>query len=259
MEQITDIKERNKFFNDNEFDTWASRFVWRGLYGTEFYTSISIFKFFANNKGLLDMFKNIIDVDSLFKVTKKLAKKYVDWVKGLIPIDSDEKINDIHNFFIGSVGEFFFTYLLDDVKCLLSKSKTESGKYSENYFDYVAPRLPKEKDFGVDLTCIVNYKPCVVQVKFWNPYSPKILTNEIAQGCFADGVLNGFITPNDNVVICWLGDDRKISQHLRENKILYDKIIFIDNETLTLSVKNKKLSFWEKTFEKFTNFVENFS
>lgn len=245
------METRYNTFKSNENKTWENKLVWRGLYGTSPKPSISMMRF-NKETGLMDF--NAIDcVDDFYKKAKSIASKYIKWVKSIDNIYTDCEYNDMYNSFIGGLGEFFFTYLLNEVGRILVKNE---GKVSIYDFKNVCPLLIGEKDFGIDLTGVVNGKNCVMQVKFWNPYSDEILTTDILQKAYAEGVLNEFINPTEkeNVIICWLGDESKISMHLRDNKKLTEHIIFIDKKSLALSADKKEcFGFWKTLADKLSN------
>lgn len=245
------MEDRYKIFKENETKTWESKFVWGGLYGNAPKPSIGIAKFNAKTH-LLSEFNGIISTSAFYKKAQSIASKYIKWVKGEDDIYTDMEYADMYNFFIGSMGEFFFTYVLDDVKCFYLSNGGSAIRYD---FNYVAPLLIGEKDFGIDLTGVVNDKNCVIQVKYWNPYSDAMLTTDILQKAYAEGVLNEHIIPNEkeNVVICWLGDDSKISSHLRDNTKLKDHIIFIDRKALAKNVDNRNTTFWSNLEKRLAN------
>ena len=72
---------------------------------------------------------------------------------------------------------------------------------------------------------------------------------------FADAVCNNFIdiTESNNIVVCWLGDTRKVSRFLKENRKLYKHIVFIDMEALDNSVNKSNPFFWKTLREKLIN------
>ena len=236
------MKTRYNTFKSNESKTWENKLVWAGLYGNAPKVSISISRF-NKETHLLDEFKGVDCVDDFYKKAKSLADKYVKWVKNYDDIYNNTEYHDMLNFFIGGMGEFFFTYLLNEGRLLIEKN----GRIKVYDFDYVAPLLPGEKDFGIDLTGVVDGRNCVMQVKFWNPFSDEVLTTDILQKAYAEGVLNEHINPTEkeNVVICWLGNEEKISAHLRDNKKLQEHIIFVDKKVLSRSADKKNPVFWE--------------
>lgn len=241
------MKTRYDIFEKNENEAWENKLVWGGLYGNAPKVSISISRF-NKETHLLSEFKGVDCVDDFYKKAKSLAKKYIKWVKDYDNIYNDIEYHDMENFFIGGMGEFFFTCLLNEGRLLIEKN----GRIKVYDFDYVAPLLPGEKDFGIDLTGVVDGRNCVMQVKFWNPFSDEILTTDILQKAYAEGVLNEHINPTEkeNVVICWLGNEEKISVHLRDNKKLQEHIIFVDKKALSLSADKKNPVFWENLTSK---------
>lgn len=114
--------------------------------------------------------------------------------------------SSIKNHFVGSLGEFFFCFMLNDRKEFLLPYNIGDNTKTAFNFSNVTPRLENEDDFGVDLVGDIEYidkkNPCAIQVKFWNPVSKKLtsdgltrpmFTNEMASGVYTDAVLNGYI------------------------------------------------------------------
>ena len=105
----------------------------------------------------------------------------------------------------------------------------KNGKLERYDFKHICPRLLKEQDFGIDLTGMLSYNnkyyPVALQVKFWNPMTDNPITNEIAQKAHSDAICNNFINQNDNknIVICWLGNTKKVSKYLTLNDKLYEQ------------------------------------
>ncbi len=246
------MKERYDIFKSDEWAIWKNRLTWCGLYGNAPKPSISIWNF-NKETNALDEFRGVTNVDSLYKASKLVAKKYIEWVKNSDDIYTEVEYADMFNFFVGGIGEFFFLYLLSEVKCLYVK---ENGRLVRYDFNYTAPLLIGEKDFGIDMTGVVNDKNCVIQVKFWNPYSDEILTTDILQKAYAEGVLNEYIDPKQgkNVVICWLGSEDMVSRHLHDNKKLQEHIVFIDKRTLSQSIDGRNTVFWNNLTKKLSCF-----
>ena len=251
------MEKRYNQFVANKYATWKSRFTWRGLFNNESKHSTNIIKF-GKETGAFEALKDIENVHSFYKVVDNLAQHYIKWVQSKPDSMYDfTEYKDMENFFKGSIGEFFFVELLDNVKCVFSE--TNSGRYKRNDFNFVAPRLKGEKDFGVDLTGVVNDKNCVIQVKFWNPYSTEVLCTDVVQKAHSDGIINGFINPTEkeNIVICWLGNTDKVSVQLKSYEALYKNIVFIDIKSLDASINNKNKIFWNKLYEKMFELISN--
>lgn len=247
------MKTRYETFKENEFETWKYRFTWRGLYGDKAYYAVNVLRFFKENPDLLEVLRGVRNVRTFREKLTKLAKEYVKWANKIEP-HTDDELNDLKKFFIGGIGEFFFTGLFNDVKAIL---KVENGVEYRYDFNYTAPRLIGEDDWGVDLTSIVSDihgdRNCVVQVKFWNPYIKSTIDMDIAASAFTDGVLNNFINPEEekNIVICWLGDEEKeVSTFLKKNKCLYKHVIFIGKQSLNLTINEKNGIFWDSLVDK---------
>jgi hypothetical protein len=256
------MKDRFVKYSSNKQETWKNRFTWKGLYGDMPKNSTSIIKF-AKDGGLddIDFQPNAI---GLKNTIDKYAVKYVKWVKSKNDTYTEEEYKNMENFFIGAFGEFFFMNILQTVKCINAVSLKE-GKVIRYVFDYVAPRLKGELDYGVDLTGIVSHgmdsNNCAIQVKFWNPYNEGIeMTNKVVQSVHSDALCNNFINNDEteNIVICWLGNTKQVSKYLKANKHLYKHIIFIDSDALDKSINNQYLIFWDNFKEEIKNIKNNY-
>ena len=246
------MKQRYEQFKTNEIAVWKNRLTWCGIYGNAPKPTINIWEF-NRNTGALGNFIGVTNIDQFYKISKKTADKYVNWVKVVDDIYTDYEYNDMFNFFVGGIGEFFFANFLDEVRGLYVR---EGGQLARYDFSYISPLLIGEKDFGIDMTGMVNDKNCVIQVKFWNPYAKEILTTDVLQKAYAEGVANDYIDPKQekNVVICWLGNEELISSHLHDNKKIEEHIVFVDKETIGRTIDNRYTTFWNNLTEKLTNF-----
>lgn len=250
----------NRYLVDKEF-TWKSRFIWNGLEGDMPKNSIGIATFEKETK----LFRRMAvckNTNEFYKQVDTIAKGYVKWVDSKGNYDEDEK-TDLINFFKGSIGEYFFSLLLDNVKCMDIRNQ-KSNKIQRFDFNKICPLLPGEDDYGIDLTGKVsdkdgNYYDVAIQVKFWNPNNDRVITNAIAAGAYTDAVLNKFIDAdeNSNIVICWLGNTKKVSKWLKNNKKLYKHILFVDNGVLDYCINNKMPQFWNMLHDELTN-IRNF-
>lgn len=174
--------------------------------------------------------------------------------------------SSIKNHFVGSLGEFFFCFMLNDRKEFLLPYNIGDNTKTAFNFSNVTPRLENEDDFGVDLVGDIEYidkkNPCAIQVKFWNPVSKKLtsdgltrlmFTNEMASGVYTDAVLNGYID-NDSkksVIVCWTLNKNRVSKWLKRNVMLSSKMSFLDLPVLKNKVDKKSPEFWAQVKNKF--------
>lgn len=259
-----------EYLKDKE-NIWLNRFIWHGVNGLGCYRTCNIAKFLTSEN--ID-FNTIIKeekykVATLWKDIEKLAKRYVDWCGKTTPaiyntIFTREAIDkSLEYHFIGSIGEFFFCFLLNSMKSFDLSYNT--GEYIKTEFNFsnVTPRFKNEDDFGVDLVGDVEYKnktnSCVFQVKFWNPSiqtpinhsigggNAPMFTNEMASGVYTDGILSGFINPESDksVFVCWTMKDKNVSMWLKRNAKLNLKMSYIDMDVLHMKIDNKVPMFWK--------------
>lgn len=250
------MKDRYQTFKENEQENWRYRFTWRGIYGDKGYHAIAIFKFF-NETNAQEKLRGVKNVNDFYKKVTTLANSYKDWC-GKKEEHTPEELADIWNFFVGAMGEFFFTYLLDDIKSVIC---TKDGKGKRYDFNYVAPLLKGERDWGIDMTGSISDEKgdrnCVVQVKFWNPFTSKGLQIDVMQKAFAEGILNNFIYPNEyhNVVICWLGDEEaSVSRFLKQNEPLNEHVILVGKKALNYTINERNGIFWDNLVNKLKEF-----
>ena len=254
MDSNNNIKARYEKYLANEKKIWFDKFIWKGLGGDSSYPKLSIPRFIKDTNHI-EILKGVNSAKKLNTKVETLAKKYIAWVNNVDNnITNDEEVS-LCNFFKGVIGEFFFFNFLTDVRTILGYDKYEDKKGVVSAFNYVAPRLLDETDYGVDFTADLNGQSVAIQCKFWNPnIKDSIITNQIAQGIHSDAIVNGFINEDEsnNIVVCWLGTTKEVSKHLKQNKKLYRHIVFIDDVTLTYTINEKNPVFWENFYEKLT-------
>lgn len=240
-------KERYIQYTSNELES-TNHAIWRGIDGESAIQRVSILKFFAETHPFESI--DVKNTSSFYNKMCAIADSYVEWALKTLQKEHNEILDrELRNFFIGYIGERFFLFLLQNEKRLYIKSEKQIFT-----FDYVAPRILDEDDFGVDLTGQVTgndgiTKDCAFQVKFWNPFvknNDAVMSNKLLQGVFADAVCNDIINPSEdkNIFVCWLGDDSKVSKWARRNEKLYKHIVFIDRTVLKDNIDNKMPNFW---------------
>lgn len=255
----------NRFaeYTINSSKIWKDRMTWKGLYGDTPKNSINFQKFLREKDPFSD-FPVAKDAMTFKQQADEIAKQYVQWVKDLAMTDNlsytEEEYQNMFNCFIGAIGEYFFMEIFQMTKCIVARN-IQTGALNRYDFNYVAPRLTNEIDYGVDLTAVMTHGsdtiPVAIQVKFWNPYTAGCeLTNKIAQGVHSDAICNGFIdnAQKENIIICWLGDTRQVSKYLKANKKLYKHLVFIDSTALDNTINNQNSIFWIEFYKKLSNF-----
>jgi hypothetical protein len=141
--------------------------------------------------------------------------------------------------------------LLNEVRCLYIPDPT-SKTFKRYDFHYVSPNLSTDKDFGIDLTCVANDTPVVMQVKFWNPYGKTKLSMDVFQKADSEGTRNGYINMSDdnNIFLCWLGSEEGGLYPIKENKVFKNKIVVIGRDSFNFSINNTNKIFWSYLFDK---------
>lgn len=248
--------ERYSKYIQEKKEIWLDHSTWKGLDGESPKNRISIVNYEKETNSFKNM-KLCSNAKELFSVVNNMSKSYIKWCQTK-NIYTEEELEYLKKFFIGFIGEYFFTFLINTVKCMIIPN-LKTGKVERFDFTDVCPRLKEEDDYGVDLTGMVSYNnkyyPCVFQVKFWNPYKDKLMTVGVAEKAFADGILNNYINRDDNknVIVCWLGDTRNISKYLVKYEKLYKHVAFIDMKALDNSINNMMPNFWINLHNELSN------
>lgn len=245
---LRDIKE----LESNSLKTWENHSKWKDskLLSVPATSIITFFK----ELPVVDSFKEVNNCKALFNVTNKISKQYANWA-----IENSKKLGDklnfteddiesLKNFFKGFIGEYFFMEIVlkRSHSSLIVENRKNNTKYLMEYYHVI----PTEEDFGIDGLCIDhNGNNCVIQVKFWNDALNDILKLAVMQKAYCEGVVHKYIDPyaENNVIICWLGNNSKVTPFLKKDKDLNNHIVFIDNTALEKTI-NKNKMFWTETF-----------
>lgn len=237
-------------FKEAERDVWKSRSVWRGLSGKDPKYTTTISRFFTETK-ILESVEIVNTAKGFFDFSVKMADEYVKWVATKGTDYKKAEYDDMRNFFVGVMGEFFFVELLNEVKCLMVYNP-QNKEFVRYDFNYVSPSLPKDKDFGIDLTGVANDVSSVFQVKFWNPNTTKSIPIEVFQKADSEGSRNEFISQSDdnNIFLCTLCSEGKGYMAVKDNKVYKNKIVVIGEKTLEVSINGRNNIFWANLFGK---------
>lgn len=249
MEQI--VENYNKYKSDIE-SNWKKRLTWMGINGKNPKHTISIIRFNAETNAFSSM-KEVNTANDFYKESDRLADVYVDWVNSKETFYSKKEYEDMHNFFVGAMGEIFFCTLFDDVKCIIAPDVND--EYHRFDIRYATPTLKDDKDAGVDMTCIVNDIPSVVQVKFWNPFAKKCIGIDIIQKAYAEGTSKNIINKDekDNVFICFLGNEDSVYRCTNEYKQYSMNVVAFGAKAMDATINNRNKIFWNN----FKKILEN--
>ena len=221
-----------------DFDNrWNARFVWHGIDGNEYWGSISVTNFIAEmteNNIALELFSPARDFEDLLGKVVKDAEAYVQWCTKYETFNTLQQ-DSLRNFFMGAIGELFFTFFLTERKRIYIESQARIFDFHD-----VVPRSVTANDYGVDMTGKVTIdntiQDCVFQSKFWShkagmPMPP--MTYEIAAKAYCDGMLSCGMDPaaDSNIFICWTGSMDRVSVWLKKSP-LYPKLVFIDKDVV---------------------------
>lgn len=245
-------KNYSNYLACGEKSVWMDRFIWCRN-GKDPKGTTSITEFNKATSAFANM-KDVYNVDDLQKEVSSLAEKYVEWVKtfpntGYVA----EDYNDMRNFFIGAIGEYFFYKLMSEARYILAPNNI--GELVDYNFHRVSPTLKQSDDFGVDVYFYANDIPCVGQVKFWNRFSKHEPGIKVIQGACSEGVMGGSLDPNheNNVFVFFLGDERSMYSHLAKDWSKYRKhVVPIGKTAMDWTVNGKNKMFWD-SFKKSLN------
>lgn len=248
------IQKYNDFIA-NEYETWKSRFTWCGLDGRTPKHTTTILKFFAET-NILENIDKVTNTTHLFQQLCALSERYTDWVSSKGKTYKKKEYEDMKNFFIGAVGEFFFVELLNEVRGLYVYNPF-TNIFDRYDFHYVSPTLSNTNDFGVDLTGVANDISCVFQIKFWNPFGKHSVGMEVFQKADSEGIRNNFIKQeeNNNIFLCWLGGESCGERIIKENKVYKNKIVVIGKMSLDASINERNTIFWNGLYDKLIQFA----
>lgn len=250
MDEVTlkDIKDLEQSY----LKTWKDHSKWKDTNLTVV-PATSIITFFKE-QSVADAFTDITSCKSLFGKVNNISKQYAKWA-----VENSQKLGDklnftvndiesLKNFFKGFIGEYFFMEIIlrRSHTSLIVENRRNSTKYLMEYYHVI----PTEEDFGIDGLCINrNGDNCVIQVKFWNDVLNDTLKLAVMQKAYCEGVVHKYIDPyaDNNVIICWLGNNSKVSPFLKKDKDLNSHIVFVDSTALGKTIDNNKM-FWTETF-----------
>jgi hypothetical protein len=236
-------------------NNWKARFVWHGMDGNEYWGSISVTDFIAemtDNSIALELFSPARDFEDLFDKTEKGATMYVQWCAKYETLNALQQ-DSLRNFFMGAIGELFFTFFFAERKRIYVESQSRIFDFHD-----IVPRPVTASDYGVDMTGKVTVDNtvynCVFQSKFWShkagmPMLP--MTYEIAAKAYCDGVLSCGLDPvaDRSIFICWTGSMDRVSVWLKKSPV-YPKLVFIDRDVVNQNTSDPV--FWQA----FADFVK---
>lgn len=248
-------------YAENKYQVWKDRFVWLKRAKDPQYR-IGIMRFIRETDEIEKVIESGVPTNSneLFNTINQLADKYVAWVRakdGSVQDYSEDDYKDMHNHFVGAMGEYFFVYLLTEVRCILSYNQHK--EFARFDFRYTA--LYRGKDFGIDLTSIVSSEDddmsCALQVKFWNPFEDGETPDmSVFQKLGFEAYRNEYADPkkDHNLFLCWLGDESVIYSLLSNNEPLQKAVSVIGKRSLDATVNNRNRFFWVGLFQSLADF-----
>lgn len=243
-------------------NAWNTRFMWSTSKKTLVHSS-SISDFFKT-LDVVSTFSGVGDTMDYYNRVIKLVEPYLDFIVRNAESSgeysySDKELEDARNFFIGAMGEYFFIEIVMNKGKIEFRTKVDNRTVNKIFYNAT---LAPNPDFGIDGVCQDEYgKNCVVQVKFWNPWDKNIkLTHDVAQAFVGRGLLEKItdVDSDKNSILCWIGDDSKVSSWIKKDKLLDNKLLFIDRHVLKNSIPNGQDSmFWKDTFMSCMNSISS--
>lgn len=241
-----------KKYSDDAVAVWKERFTWKRN-GKDPQYRTSIVQYVKESPDFENVIKEGVPTDSakFFEVISVLAEKYVSWACNKDGYKKTEE-KEIRDFFVGAMGEYFFYFLMTDVKCV--ECCNENNEYNRYDFRYTYPYLVQ--DFGIDLVSAVSSKnqgdqSCAIQVKFWNPFNKETPDMSVFQKLGYEAYRKDYADPkkDKNLFFCWLGEESKIYKLLEDNKDLQKSVVVIGHQSLQKTVNNNNNFFWKGLFD----------
>ncbi len=250
---MTKIEKKYNHFKNHENDTWCNKMVW--CKGQKIFNTGSIDRFIRENSPFTP--ETIVNtVDDYFKFIDKLSDKYEKWARGIDSNFKNEDFSDMKKFFKGFFGEYFCYRIAEDTTRLLSQNELYCIRcMSPNHID--------EDDNGIDFTAIINDKPCVIQVKWWNRWadnSNEFLSNKTFQSLGYEGTTAGYITLTEqvekNMYFIWLDSEEKAYNIINKNPRTKGRVIVFGKETWDFSINGRDKLFWNGLWDKINSLAQ---
>lgn len=238
---MTKVEKKYAEFKKQEDKTWLDKMVWTK--GQNIFNSGSIDRFIRETNPFTD--DTVVNtVDDYFKFIDKLSNKYESWVKEKDSSFKNSDFADMKNFFKGFFGEYFCYRIVEDTTRLLSQNELYCIRC-------MSPNLLNEDDNGIDFTAIVNNRPSVIQVKWWNRWvddAENFLSNKTFQCLGYEGASAGYITineqPEKNMYFIWLDNEEKAYNVINKNPRTKGRIVVFGKETWDFSINGRDTLFW---------------
>lgn len=246
---MTKVHDKYLKFKQNEKAVWFDRMVWNGHNGL--FNLGSFDKFIASERPFDGL--EVINVDDYFKEVSKCAEKYRKWAFSVDNTYKDDDYKDMEQSFKGFMGEWFCYRIAEDCTRIVTKDSTFVIRE-------MAPNLLGERDNGIDFTATIDDIPCVVQVKWWNPFIANQFPNqEIFQKLGYEGATAGYIDLGEsvqrNMCFMWLDDEDKATMSIDRNPRLKGRVAVFGRNAWDFSINGRDRIFWEGVFEKLYDLV----
>lgn len=250
---MTKVVKKYIDFKNHENETWLDKMVW--CKGQKIFNTGSIDKFIRETNPFT--YETVVNtVDDYFNFIDKLSNKFEKWVREK---DSDFKNSDfadMKNFFKGFFGEYFCYRIAEDTTRLLSQNELYCIRC-------MSPNNINEDDNGIDFTAIINDKPCVIQVKWWNRWvdnSNEFLSNKTFQSLGYEGVTAGYITLTEqvekNMYFIWLDSEEKAYNVINKNPRTKGRVVVFGKETWDFSINGRDKLFWNGLWDKINSLAQ---
>lgn len=247
---MTKIEKKYAEFKKNEAKIWQNKMIWQN--SKNVFNSGSIDKFIGEvNPFTPDTIVNTVD-DFFTFIDNIICPTYIKWAKEQNGNYKENDYIDMGNFCKGFFGEYFCYRIAEDTTTLFSQNELYRIRC-------MSPNLYNEDDNGIDFTAIINDEPSVIQVKWWNKFEDKNLSNKIFQSLGYEGATGGYITLTENLkknmYFIWPNNEKKVYDIINKNPRTKGRVVVWGKETWDFSINGRDKLFWENLWNKINAFV----
>jgi hypothetical protein len=250
---MTRVEKKYIEFKKNENKTWLDKMIW--CKGQKIFNTGSIDKFIRETNPFTP--ETVVKtVDDYFNFINKLSDKFGDWAREKDNNFKNDDFVDMKKFFKGFFGEYFCYRIAEDTTRLLSQNELYCVRC-------MSPNLIGEDDNGIDFTAIINDKPCVIQVKWWNRWvnnDNEFLSIKTFQSLASEGAMAGYITLTEqiekNMYFIWLDSEDKAYNIINKNPRLKGRVVVFGRETWDFSINGRDKLFWSGLWDNINSLAQ---
>lgn len=250
---MTKVEKKYIEFKKNENKTWLDKMIW--CKGQKIFNTGGIDKFIRETNPFTP--ETVVKtVDDYFNFIDKLSDKFGDWAREKDNNFKNDDFVDMKKFFKGFFGEYFCYRIAEDTTRLLSQNELYCIRC-------MSPNRIDEDDNGIDFTAIINDKPSVIQVKWWNRWADNgndFLSNKTFQSLGYEGATAGYISLSElaekNMYFIWLDSEEKAYNIINKNPRTKGRVIVFGKETWDFSINGRDKLFWSGLWDNINSLAQ---